>query len=47
MFQLSSSICSRSTLQWYHIFHIVEKIGGDIPIGGGIFLPMIPGGDIH
>jgi hypothetical protein len=23
------------------------KIGGDIPIGGVILLPMIPGGDIN
>jgi hypothetical protein len=30
-----------------HIVHIVEKKGGDIPIGGVILLPMIPGGDIY
>jgi hypothetical protein len=32
---------------WYHIVDIAEKIGGDIPIGGVILLPMILGGDIY
>jgi hypothetical protein len=47
MFRLSSSICSRSILQWWHIVHIAEKIGVDIPIRGVIILPMIPGGEIY
>jgi hypothetical protein len=29
------------------VVHIAEKIGGDIPIGGVILLPMIPGGEIY
>jgi hypothetical protein len=28
-------------LQWYHIVHLAEKIGGDISTGGVILLPMI------
>ena len=34
-------------LQHKHIVHIAEKIGGDIPLGGVILLPMILGGDIY
>jgi hypothetical protein len=41
MFQLRSNICSINILQWYHIIHLEENIGGDIPIGGVIILPMI------
>jgi hypothetical protein len=33
-------------LQQKHVVHIAEKIGGDIPIGGVILLPMILGGNI-
>jgi hypothetical protein len=29
-----------------HVDHIAEEIGGEIPIGGVIILPMILGGDI-
>jgi hypothetical protein len=35
---VENSICSRS------ILFILQKIGGDIPIGGVILLPMILGG---
>jgi len=41
VFQLSRSIWSGSRLQWYHIFHLVDNIGGEIPTGGVILLPMI------
>jgi hypothetical protein len=34
-------------LQQKNIVHIAEKIGGDIPIGEFILLPMIPGGEIY
>jgi hypothetical protein len=34
-------------LQHKNIVHILEKIGGDRPIGGVILLPMIPGGEIY
>jgi hypothetical protein len=31
----------------WNIVHFAEKIGGYIPIGGVIILPMILGGDIY
>jgi hypothetical protein len=34
-------------IMWYHIVHFEKNIGGDIPIGGVILLPMILGGDIY
>jgi hypothetical protein len=42
-----SSRGSKALYDRHTLVHLVEKIGGDIPLGGVILLPMILGGDIY